>query len=118
MGAHQPPVVNGRSLGPALNGAVPPGPRPVLFAEQVGPTRRVLVIGETVFGGQKQIADRYRRLAAASESVILEIGIARSDDRRESVVCYANPFPEQLTAEEVESLATWLVTAASKRTPP
>lgn len=115
MQAHQPPLVNACSLGPALNGAVPAGPRPVLFAEQVGAIERVLVIDETVFGGPKEAADRLRRFAAASESVILEVGMASSNDQRESVVCSADPFPQQLTDEEVESLAAWLVTAASRR---
>lgn len=117
MQAHQPPIVNGRSFGPALNGAVPAGPRPVLFAEPIGSIERVLVIGKTVFGGPKGTADRLRRFAAASESVILEVGMASRNGHRESVVCYADPFPEQLTDEQVESLSAWLVTAASRRGP-
>ena len=117
MQAHQPPVINGSSPGPRLEAPVPAGPRPVLFAEQVGPTERVLVIGKTVFGGCEQAADRFRRLAAACDCVILEVGVAATNDRKESVVCYADPFPAHLRDEEVEALAAWLVAAASRTAP-
>ena len=117
MQAHQPPVINGRLPGPGLETAVPAGPRPVLFAEQVGPPERVLVIGKAVFGGREQAADRFRRLATACDCIILEVGIAPTNDRRESVVCYADPFPAHLRDEEVESLAAWLVAAASRTAP-
>jgi hypothetical protein len=117
MQAHQPPQVNGRSLGPALAEAVPAGPRPVLFAEKVGPAERVLVVGDTVFGRWEDEAEPFRRLAAGAGCTILEVELAPSNDRAESVVCYCDPFPLHLADEEVESLAAWLVAAASRAMP-
>jgi hypothetical protein len=118
MQAHQPPELHGRSLGPALHWSVPAGPRPVLFAEPVGPPERVLVIGQTVFGIPEHAADRFRRFATAADCVILEVGMTASHERGESVVRYADPFPAQLTQDEVDSLAGWLVEAASETSLP
>jgi hypothetical protein len=114
MQAHQPPLVNGSSPGPLLNGGVPAGARPVLFSEPVGAVERVLVIGETVCGGPTQLSERLRRLASVSECVLLEVGVAESSERKESVICYVDPFPDHLVKNELMDLAAWLVAAAAE----
>ncbi len=111
--AHQPPFAEGGGPGPPLEGSIPSGPRPVLFAEEVGPAERVIVIGERTFGARELEAAALRRLAAAAGCALLEVEIAPSIRRREWVVCGANSFPTELAAECVEVLAAWLVEAAA-----
>jgi hypothetical protein len=109
MRAYQPPFDYEGRVGTPLQASVPPGPRPVLFAEEVGPTERVLVVGDDIFGTPDSGAEAIRRLAAAANCALLEVEIGRTIARGDRVVCNANPFPDRLAATEAEALAATLI---------
>lgn len=115
--AHQPPFAHWGALGPPLDGAVPAGARPTLFAEEVGALERVTVIGERTFGARKQHAAALRRLAATAGCSLLEVELASSPTGSDPLFCGANPFPTQLNSAEIEALAAWLVEAHTRPRP-
>ena len=88
-----------------LHAAVPVGRRPVAWAEPVGPTHRVTVVGDGAYEPPDVEWGRHCvRLTAASGCRLLQVALARRASDGSWVVIGADPNPAALEPAAVEAL--------------
>jgi hypothetical protein len=91
--------------------AIPPGPRPALYREPVGPDRRrVLMVGDRVLGAPSPWwAEACRRLAARSGCPLLEVVLVSTTRRPDDwAVQEAGAFPHLSGGEAVGAIVELL----------
>jgi len=91
------------------------GQEPTLFLEAIcEETERLLVIGKTVFGELREMADCCLALAERSNTQLLECIFVRSATKQEDVwrCGWINPFPE-LREPEISAVASFLENESS-----